>query len=146
MFDVFLDPLLGIRDRSRLVLKFRGAASLLTVAVLAVLARYGASGAAAGQALVAVFLASCSIHIGLQTTKASPAGLLRTLVPGIIGTLLTAAAAACAGLVPVLCATPLRHLASATAAGVATWGAVLFVLYRRHVFSLTMAARGSALP
>lgn len=145
LFEIFLDPLLGIRDRSAVILKLRATTSIATVLILAVLARFGAPGAAAAQVLVAVFLAVCGIHVGLRTTSASSARLAGTVLPGLLSTVLTLAAACAAGFVPRLTPTPLLHVATATAAGLLAWCVVLAVLFRRQFSSFGAVVGGSAL-
>ena len=146
IFEVFLDPLLGVRDRSVWIFRLRAAASVMTVAILTLLARYGASSAAASQMVVAVFLAGCSLYVGLRTTKADPGALFRILLPGIVGTSLMLIAASCAGLSAAWSATPLLHIASAMVAGIFAWALVLLVLFRRRLFDSASGIRKSALP
>ena len=125
-FEAFLDPTLGVTDRSSLILKIRTVGSAAAVALLLGAARFGATGAALAQTIVAGALALAAIVVALRTTRTRPATLLLRLVPGLACTLATAAGAlgalALAGLGP---ARPVSTIAVSLAGGVAGWAVTL---------------------
>ena len=130
-FEAFLDPILGVTDRSSLILKVRTIGSLAAIGLLFGAARFGAVGAAAAQAVVASGLALAAITVALRATRTRPATLLRRLVPGIACTVATGAGAlgaiALAGVQP---ASPLATIAVSATGGLVAWAAAMAVTLR----------------
>jgi O-antigen/teichoic acid export membrane protein len=130
-FEVFLDPTLGVLDRSSAILKIRTVGSISAIALLFGAARFGAVGAAIAQATVAAGLASVAVAVALRATRTSLGSLLRRLVPGLTCTLATLAGAMAAvdatGVVPT---SPLPYIAVSAAGGIVFWAATLLVNVR----------------
>ena len=145
LFEVFLDPMLGIRDRTPVILKLRSTASLLAIIALAVLARYGAIGAALAQVLVSLALAVAAIQIGLRSTVLGARDLLGALAPGLAATGAALAGAAMAGMLPLSAQPLMLQLGVATLGGIVVWLGALFVMFRRRRPLLTSRMHGPAL-
>ena len=130
-FEALLDPTLGVTDQTGLILRIRTAASVATLALLFVAARFGAVGAAAAQAAVAAGVALVAIMVALRATRASLATLAVRLLPGIVATLLTlAGATAAVALAGPAAAPPLAHLAISAAGGFVGWASAMVVTLR----------------
>lgn len=145
LFEVFLDPMLGVRDRTPAILKLRSAASLLAIIALTILARYGATGAAFAQVLVSLMLAGAAIRIGLRVTALSAGGLINALIPGSAATGATLAGASIAGWLPLSSQPLVLQLGIAVLGGILVWAAVLFVISRRRIVSLSFNMAGPVL-
>ena len=132
MFEVFLDPMLGVSNRTPVILKLRITASVLAVGALAVLAHYGATGAAFAQVLVSLMLGLSAIRVGMRAADLSTSGLLHALLPGFTATLAALAGAMLTGALPLSAKPLIIQVASASLGGVLVWAVVLFVMFRRR--------------
>ena len=132
LFEVFLDPMLGVSDRTPVILKLRITASVLAVSTLAVLAHYGATGAAFAQVLVSLMLALAAIRIGMRATALSASGLLHALLPGLAATGAALAGAMLTRALPLSARPLILQIGLAVLGGVFLWVVVLFVVFRRH--------------
>lgn len=129
-FEVFLEPTLGVLNRSAMILKIRATASFAAVAILCVLARYGAVGAAAAQMIVACGIAVTALVIGLRATRTGATAILRQLIPGLLCTGATLCGAATALALDPAQRPPAATLALAMAGGGLFWALTLFLCFR----------------
>ncbi len=128
-FEAFLDPTLGVTDRSGLILRIRTVGSLAAIALLFAAARFGAVGAAAAQAVVAAGLALAATAIALRATRTRLDTLLRRLVPGIACTAATIVGAM--GAIALIDPSrPLSTIAVSVAGGATAWAATLALTLR----------------
>lgn len=141
LFDMFVDPILAMQDRTGMILRLRTAAALGSVLALSVLARHGAVGAAAAQGLVSLVLAVVAIEITRKATHLRPGGMLRALAPGGAATCAALAGAVAVRTVPGLSTPSVLHLAMVAACGVAAWAIVLGVVFRRMILPAGLATR-----
>ena len=133
LFEVFLDPMLGVKDRTPMILKLRITASVLAISALALLTHYGATGAAFAQVLVSLMLGLSAIRIGIHAADVSPGALLHALLPGLAATGAVLIGAALTKTLP-LSAQPLTvQIGLEVLGGVFLWAIVLFVVFSRHV-------------
>ncbi len=132
MFEVFLDPMLGVSDRTPVILKLRITASVLAVSALAVLAHYGATGAAFAQVLVSLMLGLAAIRIGMRAAELSASALLRALLPGFAGTGAALVGAMLTGALPLSAQPPIVQVGTASLGGILLWAIVLFVMLRQR--------------
>jgi O-antigen/teichoic acid export membrane protein len=130
LFQIFLEPILGTRGRTADILKFNLSAAIGSVALLAVLARYGLLGAASAQLVTAVCLGICGIAVGLHFSKLPLRDLVQTLLPGAAATLAALAGASAVLFAPITIRSSVLHMAVIVAAGICAWGGTLFILFR----------------
>ena len=132
LFEVFLDPMLGVRDRTPVILKLRITASLLAISALAVLTHYGATGAAFAQVLVSLMLGLAAIRIGMRAADVSANGLLHALLPGLAATGAALAGAALTRALPLFTQPLALQLILTVLGGIFVWAIVLIIVLRRH--------------
>lgn len=140
LLEVFLDPLMGVRNRTATILTLRVASAVASVSALAVLARHGAVGAGLAQALVAGTFAIVATVLTCQVTGLRPAEIARALLPGLAGAIAAVCAAAATGLVEGVAVSPVMHIAAAVAAGMFAWAIVLALLLRGRSAVLRLVA------
>ena len=133
LFEVFLDPMLGVSDRTPVILKLRITASVLAISALAVLTHYGATGAAFAQVLVSLMLGLSAIRIGMRAADVNPGALLHALLPGLAATGAALAGAALTKALPLAAQSLTVQIGLEVLGGIALWAIVLFVVFRRHV-------------
>lgn len=133
LFEVFLDPMLGVSDRTPVILKLRITASVLAVGALAVLAHEGASGAAFAQVLVSLMLGLSAVRIGMRAADVSAGTLLHALLPGLAATGAALAGAALTAALPLSAQPLMLQVGLKVLGGMLLWAIVLFVVFRRHV-------------
>ena len=133
LFQAFFDPMLGVLNRTAVILKVRGGAAIASIAILAALAHFGAVGAAAATIIVSIPLSLFAIRIGMTATRMSLGAFMQVLAPGLTATVATLAGAAAVSHVPGLAAFPLVHAGLTVLGGIAAWAAVLLIVYRRRL-------------
>ncbi len=138
LFEVFLDPMLGVSDRTPVILKLRITASVLAVGTLTLLAHYGATGAAFAQVLVSLMLALAAICIGLRATELCACALLRALLPGLAATGAALAGATLTGALPLSAQPLVLQVGLASLGGILLWAITLFVMLRQRTDLRTM--------
>ena len=141
LFEVFLDPILAMQERTRLILRLRTVAAIGSVLILLVLARHGAAGAATAQVLVAAVLAVVAIEITRKATRLGVGEILRALAPGGAGTCAALLGAAAIGAVPQLSVPSLSHLTVVAGCGLAAWAIVLGFVFRNKIRQKQLVAR-----
>jgi O-antigen/teichoic acid export membrane protein len=139
LFQAFLDPFLGLRDRTATILKLRSAASIISLLALATLARYGAVGAAAAQVLVSIFLSAAAIHVGLTSTRLGARSLLRALIPGTLSTAAAVTGASAARMALNLASHPIEEFLVAGGVGFLVWALTLLFLYKNQLVFFRVA-------
>ena len=131
MFEVFLDPMLGVHDRTPMILKLRVTASVLAVCALAMLTRYGATGAAFAQVSVSLMLGLAAICIGVRATNLSARALLHALLPGLAVSGAALTGAMLTGALPISAQPLILQVGLTSLGGIMFWAIVLFVVLRQ---------------
>jgi O-antigen/teichoic acid export membrane protein len=124
MPSLLLDPVLGVSDRTSVILKMQvvSATGLLVFTIL--LARFGAPGAAAAQLLMAVVMASIANYICIRQMSLRIKHVLSSITPGLIATISALAAAEAVSLVLFLPLHPFMNTVILAMAGILAWGVV----------------------
>jgi O-antigen/teichoic acid export membrane protein len=88
VFEVFFEPLLGVRNRATTVFQMRCLLAGLSVGAFLLLARFGAMGGGVCQILICLASAVISIRTSLQETSLSLAHLVWIMIPPAVGGML----------------------------------------------------------
>jgi O-antigen/teichoic acid export membrane protein len=129
LFQIFVEPILGTRGRTADILKFNLSGALGSVALLAVLARYGLLGAASAQLITAICLAAAGIGVGLYFSKLRLRDLIHTLLPGAVVTLAALAGASAVLFAPIAIPSPVLRMIVIVGAGISAWGGTLLIVF-----------------
>ena len=83
MFDFLIEPVLGVTGRGSLLLKLRTASATVAIISFALLARYGASGAAYAQLMTSIAGLTIALVVAQKSIEMSRADFLNALFPSL---------------------------------------------------------------
>jgi O-antigen/teichoic acid export membrane protein len=142
LFETFLDPLLATTGASHGLMLIRTAASVVTVAGLLCVARFGAAAAAWVQAVVGFALAAVTIGVGVRRTNVTARLLLETLLPGTATTVFCMLSVAGAvRLTEHFEWAPIAKLGCETGAGAVVWAIMTGVVFRQKALATVLKLR-----
>jgi O-antigen/teichoic acid export membrane protein len=139
LFQVFFDAMLGVRNRTGMLVKIRCGAAVGSIAALILLVRYGAVGAATASIIVSLAVSLLAVRIGMVETRLRLRTVMAALAPGVAATCATLVGAAVIADLAALTADPVMEAILTVAGGIAGWGFVLLIVYRRRLPILHVA-------
>ena len=130
VFEVFFEPLLGVRNRATLVFQMRCVLAALSVVAFLLLAQFGAIGGGISQFIICLASAVISVRTSLQETGLSLGRMVQLLIPPVLGGTLAVIASLSAS--ASVHGYPLSvRLAVAIAAAIVLWGAGMAAVARK---------------
>ena len=131
LFEVLLDPLLGVCNRTGTIMIIRSAVAVGLLLAVAMLARFGAIGAAAAMLAVWALLAVTAVSVCLRVMPLRLGQYMRAVAPGLLGTVAAMCGASAAYLSPALPNSLVLQAIMTVTCGTIAWASVLCLLYRR---------------
>ncbi len=130
VFEVFFEPLLGVRNRAAYVLQMRSLLAGLSIVAFLLLAQFGAMGGGICQILIGLASAVISIRTSLHETSITLGRLAQIMIPPAVGGVLAVIASLLAG--SSVQAYPLGvRISTAVIAAIVLWGVGIVAVERK---------------